>query len=219
MVGHDVFWCGWCGDDGVDADEAHEAEGCAAESADPAEFLAGLVAGGDAPLGGEEPDAVGEVPGGGDHGDDVDGEHPRVRELVLDLGEGCAGVLGERDAGEALAVEVLDDVEEGDDAGDALGEIHPVAGPGVDVDVGAAADGDEDAVEGVVGEGDEDEDPLEDADEREGVEEEDLLGVGERAVDDLVVGDDVLDEEGADGDDAGERVQLAPEEGVAFACA
>ena len=81
----------------------------------------------------------------------------------------------------------------------------------------AAADGDEDAIEGVIGEGDEDEGPLEDADEREGVEEEDLFGVGEGAVDDLVVGDDVLDEEGADGDDAGERVELAPEEGVAFA--
>ena len=102
-------------------------------------------------------------------------------------------------------------------AGDALGEIHPVAGPGVDVDVGAAADGDEDAVEGVEGERDEDEDPLEDADEREGVEEEDLLGVGEGAVDGLEVRDDVLDEEGADGDDAGEGVELAPEEGVALA--
>lgn len=69
----------------------------------------------------------------------------------------------------------------------------------------------------MVGEGNEDEDPLEHADEREGVEEENLLGVGERAVDGLEVGDDVLDEEGADGDDAGERVELAPEEGVAFA--
>ena len=81
------------------------------DGADVAEVLAGLVAGGDAPLGGEEPDAVGEVPGGGDHGDDVDGEHPGVGELVLDLGEGCAGVLGERDAAEALTPDVLDDVE------------------------------------------------------------------------------------------------------------
>ena len=67
------------------------------------------------------------------------------------------------------------------------------------------------------GEGDEDEGPLEDADERQGVEEEDLLGVGEGAVDGLEVGDDVLDEEGADGDDSGEGVELAPEEGVALA--
>ncbi len=60
------------------------------------------------------------------------------------------------------------------------------------------------------GEGDEDEGPLEDSDEGQGVEEEDLFGVGERAVEDLEVGDDVLDEEGADGNDSGERVELAP---------
>ncbi len=77
---------------------------------------------------------------------------------------GCSGSMTPR---EALPPDVLDDVEEGDDAGDALGEVHPVAGPGVDVDVAAAADGDEDAVEGVVGERDEDEAPLEDADERQ----------------------------------------------------
>ena len=65
------------------------------------------------------------------------------------------------------------------------------------------------------GEGDEDEGPLEDADQREGVEQTDLLGVGERAVEGLDVGEDVLDEECADGDEAGEGVQLAPEEGVA----
>ena len=138
---------------------------------------------------------------------------------MLDLGEGCAGVLGKRDAAEALSPDVLDDVDEGDEASDALGEIHPVASPGVDVDVGAAADGDEDAVSGVEGEGDEDEDPLEDADEGEGVEELDLLGVGEGAVEGLEVGDDVLDEEGADGDDAGERVEFAPRKGVSLACA
>ncbi len=67
------------------------------------------------------------------------------------------------------------------------------------------------------GERDEDEAPLEDADEREGVEELDLLGVGEGAVPGLEVGDDVLDEEGADGDDAGQRMEAPPEEGVALA--
>src|SRR5208283_3373338 len=70
-------------------------------------------------------------------------------------------------------------------------------------------------VEGVEGERDEDEGPLEDADQGEGVEQTDLLGVGERAVECLDVGEDVLDQERANGDDAGERVQLAPEEGVA----
>ena len=45
----------------------------AEHGADIAKALAGGFAGGDAPLGGEEPDAVGEVPADGDHGDDVDG--------------------------------------------------------------------------------------------------------------------------------------------------
>ena len=157
------------------------------------------------------------MPGGGDHGDDVDGEHPGVHQFHLDFVEGCAGVLGERDTAEALTPDVLDDVDEGDEAGDALHEVHAVAGPGVDVGVGAAAEGDEDAVSGVEGEGDEDEDPLEDADEGKGVEEEDLFGVGDGAVEGLEVGDDVLDEEGADGDDSGEGVEFAPQEGVALA--
>ena len=66
------------------------------------------------------------------------------------------------------------------------------------------------------GEREEDEAPLQDADEREGVEELDLLGVGEGAVPGLEVRDDVLDEEGADGDDAGEGMELAPKEGVSL---
>ncbi len=81
-------------------------------------------------------------------------------------------MLGELDAGEALTPDVLDDVRERDEAGDALHDVHPVGGPGVDVDVGAAAEGDPDAVEGVEGERDEDEAPLEDADQREGIEED-----------------------------------------------
>ena len=185
---------GGAADDGVDAGEAHEAEGDADDGADVAEVLAGLVAGGDAPLGGEEPDAVGEVPAGGDHGDDVDGEHPGVGELDAGPWEGCAGVLGKADAAEALTPDVLDDVDEGDEAGDALREVHPVAGPGIDVDVGAAAEGDEDAVERVEGERDEDEGPLEDADERQGVEEVDLLWRRRAGpLSGLEVGDDVLD--------------------------
>ena len=157
------------------------------------------------------------MPGGGDHGDDVDGEHPGVGEFDLNFVEGGAGVLGKRDAAEALAPDVLRDVEERDDSGDALGDVHPVSSPGVYVHVDATAESDEEAVEGVEGERDEDEGPLEHADEGEPIEELDLLGVGEGAVDGLVVGDDVFDEEGADGDDAGERVQPAPEEGVALA--
>src|ERR1700737_1278594 len=84
------------------------------------------------------------------------------------------------------------------------------AGPG-------APGGEEEGVDGVEGERDEDEGPLEHADEGQGVEELDLLGVGEGAVDGLVVGADVLDEEGADGDDVVEGMVIQPEEGVALA--
>ena len=131
------------------------------------------------------------------------------------MAKAAPGCSGSETAGEALTPDVLDDVGEGDEAGDALGEVSPVAGPGIDVDGGAAAQGDPEAVEGVEGEGDEDEGPLEDANQREGVEQTDLMAVGERAVEGFDVGEDVLDEECADGDEAGEGVQLAPEEGVA----
>jgi hypothetical protein len=133
------------------------------------------------------------------------------------LAKAAPGCSGQLYAGEALTPDVLDDVGEGDEAGDALGEIHPVAGPGVDIYSCPAAEGDEDAVESVEGERDEDEGPLEHADEREGVEELYLQPIRKWPIDGFVVGEDVLDEEGADGDDAGERVQLAPEEGVALA--
>ena len=53
-----------------------------------AEALARSFAGSDAPLGGKEPDAVGEVPADSDHRDHVDGEHPGVGKLVLDFGKG-----------------------------------------------------------------------------------------------------------------------------------
>ena len=81
-------------------------------SADIAEALArDCLAGRDAPLGGEEPDAVGEVPADGDHRDDVDGEHPGIGEFVLHFGEGRAGIFREADAHETLTQDVLDDVE------------------------------------------------------------------------------------------------------------
>ena len=126
-------------------------------------------------------------------------------------------MLGEIDAGEALAVEVLGDVGEGDEAGVALGGVHPVAGPGVVDDVGLAAEPDPDAVEGVIEDGQKDEGPLKDADQGEAVEEFDLGSVGEGAFEGLEVGEDVLDEEGADGDYAEQRVEFVPEKGGSLA--
>src|ERR1019366_6906154 len=103
-------------DEGPDAGEAHDGEDEGEGGAGIAEALAGDFAGGDAPLGGKEPDAVCEVPADGDHGDDVDGEHPGIRQLLLDLGEGGVGVLRELDAHEALADDVLAYIEDGDEA-------------------------------------------------------------------------------------------------------
>src|SRR5215469_2568098 len=204
-------------DESPDAGDAHRAEDYAAGEADPSEAVAGGFAGGDAPLGREEPDAVGEVPADGDHGDDVDRKHDGMRELLLDLPEGGVGMLRQADPGEALTPDVLADVEEGDEAGPALGGVHPIAGPGVVDDVGLAAQPDIDAVDAVIEEGKEDEDPLEHAHERQAVEEPDLLTVGDGALEGFKVREQVLEEECADGNDAEERVQAAPDEGVSLA--
>jgi hypothetical protein len=42
------------------------------------------------------------VPADGDHGDGVGGQHPGILQLVLDFGEGHAGVVGQVCADEAL---------------------------------------------------------------------------------------------------------------------
>ena len=204
-------------DEGPDAGESHDREHDAERGADIAEALARGFAGSDAPLGGEEPDAVREVPADGDHGDDVDGEHPGIRQLMLHLGEGRVGIFGQADAHEALAKDVLDDVSEGDEAGVALGHVHPVAGPGVVDDVGLAAQPDVDAVDAVIEDGQEDEDPLEHADQRQAVEELDLRAVGDGAFERFEVREQVLEQKSADGNDAEQRMQLAPEEGVSLA--
>ena len=72
-------------DEGPDAGESHDEQDEAEGSAYIAETLASYLAGGDAPLGGKEPDAIGKVPADGDHGDDVNGEHERVAEFMLHL--------------------------------------------------------------------------------------------------------------------------------------
>jgi len=91
-------------------------------------------------------------------------------------------MLGKHDAAEALTPDVLADVDEGDEAGVALGYIHPVACPGVVNDVSLAAQPDPDAVQGVVKDGQEDEGPLEDAHQRQAVEEANCIPVGDGAL-------------------------------------
>ena len=120
-------------------------------------------------------------------------------------------------AAEAHVIEVVQDVEEGDHAGPALRGVQPVAGPGILADVRLAAIPDVEAVERVIEQGQEDEAPLQHANERQAGEELDLVVVGLRALGRLGVGDEVLEQECADGNDAGQRVQPAQQERVALA--
>jgi hypothetical protein len=69
----------------------------------------------------------------------------------------------------------------------------------------------------VIEDGQKDEDPLEHADQGQAVEELDLRAVGDGAFEGLKVREQVLEQEGADGDDAEQRVQLAPDEGGSLA--
>src|SRR5215472_15054016 len=117
-------------DESPDAGDAHRAEDYAAGEADPSEAVAGGFAGGDAPLGREEPDAVGEVPADGDHGEAVDRKRAGMRELLLDLPEGGVGMLTWSERGEAPTPDAPSNEEKFDEAGPALGGVHPIAGPG-----------------------------------------------------------------------------------------
>src|SRR6185437_12449498 len=99
---------------------------------------------------------------------------------------------------------------------DTLNEVAPIPCPGIDIHVYTATKGNVQTVQRVKRERDENENPLEDADQRERIEELDLLGVGERSVPGLEVGDDVLHQKRSDGNNAGERVHAAPEKRVAL---
>ncbi len=74
--------------EGPDAGESHDADDEAEGGADVAEAFASDIAGSDTPLGGKKPDAIGEVPADGDHGDDVKGEQEWVLEFLLNFVKG-----------------------------------------------------------------------------------------------------------------------------------
>src|SRR5580704_2202373 len=112
---------------------------------------------------------------------------------------------------------MLDDVEEGDASRPTLCDIKPGARPGVIHDVRFASEPDVHPVTAVIEEGDKDERPFEHADQGKRIEELHLLGVSEGALERLEVREDVFEKEGADGNDSGERVELAPQERVPLA--
>jgi len=152
------------------------------------------------------------VPADGDHGDDVYGEHPGVLQLYLHLVECRIGMVRKVDAGEALPVYMLRDVGEGDEAGVALRDVHPIAGPGVVDDVGLAAKPDPNSVDAVIEDGQKDEDPFEYTNQGKAVEEFDLVAIGDGPFVHFEIRKKMLQQERADGDDAEQRVELAPEE-------
>ena len=204
-------------DEGPDAIETDGAKNDAAGEANPGEAPPRLFAWRDTPLGREEPDSVGKVPADGDHGDDVEGQDPGIRKFCLHLVKRHARIVGQVRAHETLGGHVVADVNECEDAGPALRGVHPVAGPGVIHDVRSAAEPNEDAVDGVVSDGNENENPFQHAHRRQAIEELHLRRVGRGAFQRLEVGDEMLQQKCADGNDAEQGMQLVPEERVAFA--
>src|SRR6187402_71929 len=203
--------------DGDDAPKTCRAKHCSRDSADPAKLLPRAIARRDAPLRCKEPDAVGKVPARYDHADHINRNHKRIRKLILHLPVGEAGMLGQAHAGEPLEVQMLNDVGQRQDARHALGQIHPVARPRIDVHIGATLDGNVYAVERVEGEWDKDEGPLQHTHKRKAVQELYLLCIRQRAMHDLDVRDDVFDQKCADGNNAGQRVKPAQHKRVSLA--
>src|SRR5574340_1158913 len=103
-----------------DAGQAHAAHHQEEQQADDQQVPARALAGGDAPLGAEQPDAVGEVPRRRDQADDVEDELPRDRQLRLHFAERRAREGVQVDPVEAQVPDVPADIEEDDAVGPAL---------------------------------------------------------------------------------------------------
>src|SRR5208282_5420219 len=147
----------------------------------------------------EQPQAVTEVPGGGDDADGIEGDHPRILKFELDFGERLHGMRGQVHAGKAQEVGVLHHKDERDDAGVTLGGVEPVTGPGIAGDIALALIPDIDAVEAVVGDGNPDEEQFEEKDEGQTIQKFYLFAVGGGTFEGFGVGDEMFEQESADG--------------------
>ncbi len=194
-----------------DAGDSHAGKQHSERDADITEAAARSFSRRNAPLGGEEPDAVGKVPADGDHRNHVDGKDPRIRKLVLHFGECHAGILRQAHAHEALRRNVVCDIRKCDQAGVALRQVHPVPCPRVVHNVRFAAQPDVDAIDRVIQNRQKDKNPLQHAHQRQAVEKLHLLAVGDRPLQRFEVREQVLEEKRADGNDAEQRMQLAPD--------
>ena len=182
-----------------------------------AELAARPLANGEAPFRGEQPDPVREVPRRRNDADDVRRHRPGIHEFLLHFPEGGVIVLHQLRAREAHGVYVIADVKEGEDAGPTLRRVQPVAAPGIFSDVGVAAIPDVNAVQRVIEQRQKDEQPLHPMYEGQAGQKLYLIVIRLRAFHRFGVGDEVLNQECADGHDARERMQTPQEERVAFA--
>ena len=191
----------------AEADEnqhAYKTEGDRDENAELAGSALGLNGGGESPLAEKIPDADAEMEGRGENADGGEEEEIGIGEELLDLDVGGFAV-GEP----ALGVEMPGDVEEGDEAGVALGGVEPVPYPGVGGDVGLAAYPYIDAVAGVVEHGQENEGPLDERAERDGLEVAGDFVIFCRGDEDGAVGPEMFGEERANGNDSGKRMKFS----------
>ena len=118
---------------------------------------------------------------------------------------------------EAQMPGVPHDVAEGDGAGPALQGEHPVSGPGIVGDVALAPEPDIEAIKRVVQNRQPDPEELEVENKRKAGQQFDLLGVSARAAGGECVGDKVLNQKGAYGNNAAQRMELAEQERMALA--
>ena len=190
--------------------------------ADISEPAAGAISHRNAPLGTEEPDAICKVPRSRDDPDYVEEKGPRDRHFTLHLAEGQEVSRNAISRAEQMwpqhahGVNVPADVDEGDQAGPTLRGVHPVAGPRILGDVAFAAEPDVEAVNGVIEERNIDADPLEHLGEGKSGEELDLFGIGMRAIGGEGIGNEMLDQERPDRNDAAQRMQSPEKKGIAL---
>src|SRR5258708_4625867 len=191
----------------AEADEDQHADETEGDGDDHAELTRGTLSldgGGESPLAEKIPDADAEMERGGENADGGEEEEIRIGEELRDFGVGGFAV-----SEPALGVKMPGDVDEGDEAGVALGGVEPVPYPGIGGDVGLAAYPYIDAVTGVVEHGKEDEGPFDERAEGDGLEVAGDFVIFGSGDEDGAVGPEMSGEKSANGNDSGKRMKFS----------